>query len=297
MSPVRLAALIGGAAAFAIMVFVAVHALAPSRPRAAVVVVAAPPPAPTIKVLVAARDLAVGDRLVVQDLTWQPWPQSGLNPAFVTYGVASVAPQSQVAQLGKSADALKSAMLGSDQAAMAAYVGAVVREPMLKSEPVLASKVVRAGDAGLLAITLQPGMRAMAIPISAESSAGGFILPGDHVDLVQSRQIDQPGAPGGKVYVSGQVMKNVKVLAIDQNTHALKSSSAVIGATATLAVTPAQSELLAIAKAQGPMTLILRSYADSDGPAVAGQVQPQVLRSPVVRVFRNGASSDVVVAR
>ena len=89
---------------------------------------------------------------------------------------------------------------------------AVVHEPIIEGEPITDRKVVRAGAAGVLAATLDPGMRAMAVPLSAESAAGGFILPGDHVDVVQSRQVEVPGGTDKK-FASGSVLRNVKVLA------------------------------------------------------------------------------------
>jgi pilus assembly protein CpaB len=159
-------------------------------------------------------------------------------------------------------------------------------------------KVVHAGGGGVLAVTLDPGMRAMAVPLSAESAAGGFILPGDHVDVVQSRQMDGPN--GAKKYAAGSVLRNVKVLAIDQNTGKQKTPS-VVGATATLEVTPDEAELLALSKAQGELTLTLRSYADTAGASSAGsgpRLAQQVTVAPtVVQVFRNGAPSMVAVSQ
>jgi pilus assembly protein CpaB len=190
---------------------------------------------------------------------------------------------------------------GGAAGAAADYVGAIVRAPMLRGEPLMAAKVVKGTDAGVLAVSLDPGMRAMAVPLSAESAAGGFILPGDHVDVVQSRKVDEPG--GAQKFASGAVLRNVKVLAVDQQTSRGGGgrASAQVGATATLEVTPDQAELLALSKSQGELTLILRSYADIGGPSSAGAgpttVQTATVAPTVVKVFRNGASADVLVAR
>ncbi len=144
-------------------------------------------------------------------------------------------------------------------------------------------------------------MRAMAVPLSAESAAGGFILPGDHVDVVMTHELD--GAAGGKRFSSETVLRNVRVLAIDQTTSTPKDGSSVVGATATLQLSSKQSEVLALAKAQGALTLVLRSYADAGGPAVtvAQTDNDAAFRAAVVRVYRNGTASgsttEVTVTR
>ena len=77
------------------------------------------------------------------------------------------------------------------------YIGAVVREPILAGEPIVGRKIVRAGDSGYLAAYLEPGMRAMAIAVTVESAAGGFILPGDRVDVVLTAETSRNGAAEG----------------------------------------------------------------------------------------------------
>lgn len=300
MSPVRiavviLAALIGSAG-------LALFARSMATPKQ-VVVAAAPlaPPSPTTRVLVAAHDLQPGDRLTSGDFTWQEWPKTALNPQYVTDGPGAAPSKAALTDKVVSAATLKArdTLSGGAAGAAADYVGAIVRVTMLKGEPLIAAKVVKGTDAGVLAVSLDPGMRAMAVPLSAESAAGGFILPGDHVDVVQSRKVDQPG--GAQKFASGAVLRNVKVLAIDQQTKGAAKLSAQVGATATLEVTPEQAELLALSKSQGELTLILRSYADIAGPSSAGAgphaVETATVAPTVVKVFRNGASADVMVAR
>jgi pilus assembly protein CpaB len=145
-------------------------------------------------------------------------------------------------------------------------------------------------------------MRAMALPLSAESAAGGFILPGDHVDIVMTRQLDNAPSPTGantssnKVYTSNTVLDNVKVLAIDQSTGGQKGAS-VVGATGTVEVTQKQAETLLLAKSAGQLTFVLRSYADAQGPATPGDLKRTSADSNVVNVFRNGVSTPVMVTR
>jgi pilus assembly protein CpaB len=282
---------------------------------------------PMVKVLVAKRDLKIGDRLAADDLDWQEWPQKALNPAFITEtpppapapvaaasgqppaktdakaapakpadGKTTVAVQAKPGDAG-AVDKLTHtmAMLG-DGGPKARFVGAVVREPFLQGEPIVDRKVVKAGDGGFLSVVLPAGMRAMAVKVTVETAAGGFVLPNDHVDVILSRQL-QGG--GQAQFMSETVLRNIKVLAIDQSTQPDKGESTVVGATATLALTPADAEALALAKAQGDLSLVLRSYADLNGPtgrtpkarsmaSAAGQLS-------VVRVFRNGQPTDVPV--
>lgn len=278
---------------------------------------------PTAKVLVAARDLPIGARLTAQDLSWQSWPLDAVNEAYITDGsvalpkheptkeeleaakVAEEAAKKDEKKTGKAVEtAEKSAAQVADTARslfgeggpIEALTGAVVREVMLKGDPVTERKLVRAGESGVMAVVLNPGMRAMSIPVSVESAAGGFILPGDRVDVVLSRQV-QVGQ--GNEFRSETVMRNVKVLAIDQVTKPEDGAQSVVGATATLEVGADDSEALALADAQGDLALVLRSYADVGGPS-GRTARPQLTRGDAaatrtVRVWRDGEATAVAV--
>jgi pilus assembly protein CpaB len=88
-------------------------------------------------------------------------------------------------------------------------------------------------------------------------------------------------------------MQNIKVLAIDQSTRAGDEEQAVVGATATLEVGPRDAEALALAKSEGELSLVLRSYADTGGPS--GRVAAPVRQSSAIRVYRGGSPEVVVV--
>ncbi len=307
MSPVRMGVLVSVAFVAAVGLALIARSVAIGHARPAPVAVMAAPQAPMVRVLVAKRDLSPGDRLTPGDFNWQAWPAEGLNPAFITDGAAAAGPsvkapatvKIETAALNAASDKAHDLMASGAGGAAGKMVDAIVRDPILAGEPIVEGKVVHAGAAGILAVSLDPGMRAMSVPVSAESAAGGFILPGDHVDVVQSRQMDTSG--GAKKFASGAVLRNVKILAIDQNTTRTQKSAAVVGATATLEVSPAEAELLALSKSQGELTLILRSYADTAGNSSAGggpRLAEQVNVAPaVVKVFRNGAPADVAVTR
>jgi pilus assembly protein CpaB len=265
---------------------------------------AAETPAPSIpmtRVLVAARDLAPGKRLEDADLAWKDWPASEVAPIFITDGTQAAPvdakPAEKTADGGAVARVARAATEMATGGAKADYLGSVVREEIAAGEPIIARKIVRAGDSGYMAAYLEPGMRAMAIRVTVETAAGGFILPGDHVDVVLTREtnLGNIGATEGdrSKFTSATVMQNVKVLAIDQSTRAGDDEQAVIGATATLEVSASSAEALALAKSEGELSLVLRSYADTAGPS--GRVAAARTQTSAVRIYRGGAPEVVVV--
>jgi pilus assembly protein CpaB len=315
MKPAKIA-VICIAAISAIGLALVVRAMGSSGEPTAVAV-AAVETRPMAKVLVAAKDLEPGRRLTDGDLSWKDWPVDELNPVFITDGSvpvpAAAAPDAEAkpadakAEVNKKAEdaAARVTRAATDMAtggAKADYIGAVVREPILAGEPIVGRKIVRAGDSGYMAAYLEPGMRAMAIRVTVETAAGGFILPGDRADVLLTREVKTPGAGGGSEttkFVAATVMQNVKVLAIDQNTRAAENEQAVVGATATLEVSGRDAEVLALAKSEGELSLVLRSYADTAGPS--GRVPGATSRGNgaasggVVRVYREGATEAVAV--
>jgi pilus assembly protein CpaB len=281
------------AAVSAVALAFIVRGMAARPAPVAPVAVAAPVEKPMAKVLVAKRDLPIGTRITETDLHWQPWPADAVNPAFITDGSVAMpqqaavqgAPGAVVKAAGETAEAARKSLLNEVDAPIAALAGSIVKEPIFVNEPITDRKLVRAGDSGYMAIVLQPGMRALAIGVSVESGAGGFILPGDRVDIIQTQNAEGRQS-------THTVMTNVRVLAIDQKTEPDKDAQTVVGAVATLEVTPADAEFIALAKAQGELTLALRSYADIAGPTGrASRPQQAKAAGAGVRVWRNGQAT------
>lgn len=309
MKPAKIAVICIAAVA-AIGLALVVRAMGSSGAPTATAVAAVEAP-PMAKVLVAAKDLEPGRRLTDADLAWKDWPITEVNPVFITDGSVPIpgaaAPAAAEAKpaddktekIKKAEDAAarvtRAAADLSTGGAKAAYIGAVVREPILAGEPIVARKIVRAGDSGYMAAYLEPGMRAMAIRVTVETAAGGFILPGDRADVLLTREVKAPGGDAAK-FVTATVMQNVKVLAIDQSTRAADDALAVVGATATLEISGPDAEVLALAKSEGDLSLVLRSYADTAGPS--GRTAAATRRSEaanIVRVHREGQTEAVVV--
>ena len=306
MNSTRMAILAAASLAGVAAVGVVLHGMASARHAPPPPVAVAPvDPHPTVRVLVAKHDLNVGDRIAPADMTWQAWPADNLNPAFITDGSATpvAVPAGQLARnVSVATDAVKGVLSDPSKGAGAGLIDSIVRQPILANEPLVRAKLVHAGAGGLLAVSLDAGMRAVALPLTAENAAGGFILPGDHVDVLLTRSVDVPGATAGGAaasitagHVTTTVMRNVKVLAIDQNSGATKTP-AVVGATATVECTPAQAEYLVLSKASGTLTLMLRSYADAQGPAEIGQVK-KASAEQVVRVYRTATATPVPVSQ
>ncbi len=233
-------------------------------------------PAPQIatdEVLVAARDLPVGSKVAAGDLRWQTWPSEALTSGYIVK-----------ARTPDATTDLK---------------GALVRAPMLKGEPITSGKVINAGDAGFMAARLGAGMRAVSVAISPETGAGGFILPGDRVDVIVTREAR--GDTGREVEArSDTVLTNVRVLAVDQTFSESgneEGEKVVVGKTATLELTPRQAETLARAKALGDIWLSLRSLADmstagpEDTGALSANAAPEFKGNTAVSVVRYGVRS------
>jgi len=187
-----------------------------------------------VEVLTVTRDLAVGERIMASDLVWAPWPESSVVGG---YFVKATAP-----------------------ASIQELAGSVVKQALFKGEAVIAQRVVKAGEQGLLASLMEPGMRAVSIEISAESASGGLVLPNDRVDIILAYEQSADPARGiAQRSVATTIVTNVRVLAIDQNFSSYqKGEASQIGRTATLEVSPSEVELLALARRKGEVSLSLR---------------------------------------
>ena len=230
---------------------------APSTPGPAPVVAAAPEVVtqvieePTVQVLVAKTALTVGQRLTPGVLEWSEWPEDAARAEFFT------------------------------QAAMPEAVtemsGAVARYEFFPGEPIREAKLARA-DHGFLSAVLDPGTRAVAVQVSAESASGGFILPNDRVDVVLTTTVTNR-------QVSDTILKNVRVLAIDsrigetagtrepakdsgksdrpdEEAEEAAAPTTFASALATLALDPREAEVVIAATLTGRLSLVLRPTAD-----------------------------------
>jgi pilus assembly protein CpaB len=162
----------------------------------------------------------------------------------------------------------------------------------MSGEPITPSKLIKAGQGGVLAAILPAGMRAISTKIKEETAVGKMILPNDHVDVILSRRLRTKG--GAEDYISDTLFRNVRVLAIGQQIEAREGKKGAEGTTATLELTPRQAELLALANSMGEISLSLRSVADliagGTGPS-EGLDLSKSRTSNAVKVTRYGVKS------
>lgn len=295
MNPVRFLIVLVAAISAIGLAAVMQRALGQKPAAAPSAIAASVPGKPMTQVLVAKHDLAIGARLTGEDVTWQAWPTEAVNAAFITNGAAL--PKPEGAEKAKAAVTNAADMIGGVDPAKAVE-GAIVRDPILTGEPITPRKIVRGGDGGYLSVVLSPGKRAMAVPVTSETAVGGFILPGDRVDVLQTRETTSGADDGGsgKVTIAETILQNVRVLALDQSTAAEKDAKSIVAATATIEVSPADAEALTKAKATGPVTLALRAYTDLGGPSgVVGRVERKAQEDTVIRVNRGGQTTNISV--
>jgi pilus assembly protein CpaB len=287
MNPVRIA-ILGVALVAAIGLAVLLRGFfAPKTTSASLAAAAAKPAA---RVLVAARDLPVGTRLAAADMKWQPWPADSLNPAFITDGGAVPPANGDAARVAKGLMSGAKDIVTGGGPKMQAMEGAVVHDAIFKGEPIVRGKIVIAGQGGYMSVVLQPGMRAMSIPVSDETGAGGFVQPGDRVDVLEAHT-DQ--ARKG-AYISDTVVSNVRVLAVDQSTGPAKNGKSTVAKSLTLEVPADSAPDLAVARSRGGVSIALRSYADMAGGA-GGQTAPAAGHG--IRLIKGGVDSQTVVSQ
>src|SRR5439155_19799476 len=118
--------------------------------------------------------------------------------------------------------------------------GSIARSPFIAGEPIREQKLVRANGSGFMAAILPSGMRAISTQISPETGAGGFILPNDRVDVLLTLRTSRDANKGG----SETILRNIRVLAIDQTIEEKNGQKVVVGKTATLELLPSQAETL-----------------------------------------------------
>jgi pilus assembly protein CpaB len=215
--------------------YVAKNLLVAPQPE---VVLESAPQTPAIElteVLVLSGDVLMGQPVAGQ-LAWQAWPAAGLSDNFIT----------------KSAE----------PDAVEKYQNAIARLAMYKDEPLRKSKLIGEGQSFMSSI-LPSGMRAVATQIAADTSAGGFILPNDYVDVIMTRRSDTATSTGG--FVTETILKNIRVLAIDQAIQEDEEGRRVkVGETATLELTPQQAEIITVAQQMADrLMLALRSVTDT----------------------------------
>jgi pilus assembly protein CpaB len=182
---------------------------------------------PTRTIVVASRPLRFGSDLSAANLREIAWPEEAL-PA------GSFSKISEVTSEGRR-------------------IALTAVEP---NEPILNSKITGPGQRATLSAVIQDGMKAVTIRVNDVDGVGGFVLPGDHVDIVLTRQGDKSNA------LNDVVLQSTRVLAIDQIADE-RSDKPTVAKSVTLEVNTAGAQKLALASSVGTLSLMLRKAGEA----------------------------------
>jgi pilus assembly protein CpaB len=180
----------------------------------------------TVPAVVAAQPFAFGEKITADKLKVVRWPAAGIPAGTFQRVTDAVGVDDRVALR---------AIETNELVTVAAVSG---KESRLSASQLLGST-----------------MRAISIPINEASAAGGFIAPGDRVDVFLTRQ------PDDSLPYSDLLIQNARVLAVGQDSNVAKDKPEVVK-TATIEVTPLQAQKLALAANVGTLTLSLRNILD-----------------------------------
>ena len=149
-----------------------------------------------------------------------------------------------------------------------ALVGAMVRRPLAAGEPLRAEDIMKPGDHGFLAAVMEPGARAVTIPVDAASGLSGLVWPGDRVDLILTQANTDATIPRGRRVGAETVLSNVRVIAIDQ--QLMQGTGDGQARTVTLEVNADQAQRVAVAMRLGQLSLSVRSASTDSSAALTG---------------------------
>jgi pilus assembly protein CpaB len=132
----------------------------------------------------------------------------------------------------------------------------VVLAAIEANEPVLSLKITGAGQRATLSALVKPGMKAVTIRVNDVEGVGGFVLPGDHVDVVLTRQIEKGSA------TTEVVLQNTRVLAVDQSADE-RAAKAAVAKSVTLEVATVDAQKVWLASSVGSLSLLLRKAGET----------------------------------
>ena len=190
---------------------------------------------PTLSIVVADHDLGFGETLNPQSLRLVNYPEDAI-------------PQGTFRSF--------------DDIFAADTARTIVLSQMRANEPVMDYKISGPNGKGSLSAMISEGYRAAAIHVDALTGVGGFIVPGDYVDVLYMRRPDLQNAKKSPDMISDVLLQNVKVLGIDQNNNP-DSQKADVASTVTLEVTNEDAQRLHLALDTGQLSLTLRGIGQT----------------------------------
>ncbi len=235
---------------------------------------------PKTQILVAAKPIEVGNLLTEENIKWKTWPLDAAYPGTI--------------------------QRKDKQKPLEALSGRAIR-PIILDEPVVSGSIV-SDDGGFLAAALEPGYRAVAVKVGASTMAGGFINPGDYVDVLLTYKVSVSAMSADPAvqtemqkvieenvdrFATETVLQNIKVLGIDQRATKGEETAAKVGKTMTLQVTEREAEVLALASQMGDLSLSLRALGDDN---ITTEYPPVVSDARIIRMNKEIAAEMNKVA-
>ena len=194
------------------------------------------------KILVAAQDLPIGKILGPKDFSWRTWPKDGLIGSYIK----------------------------NEDIANRTIQGLVVRHGIRKGEPIVKNRLVAQGERGFLSAVLAPEMRAITLSVTRTSGLAGLVYPGDRVDVILVHNVRD--SQGIERQAAETVLRNARILAVDDRMNDQSANKPAVGKTATLEVPESMMERMAVLQRMGNLTLALRSLprsTDENGFTIA----------------------------
>jgi pilus assembly protein CpaB len=172
--------------------------------------------------------------------------------------------------------------------------GRAVRGSILAGEPLIEGKLAPglAGKGGIMSMLVPEGQRGVTIKLDEAVRESGFLLPNSRVDVL----VSMPKAPGSSEKIAKVILQDVTVLAAGQTVE-LRDNKPVTNTTVTLALTPQQTERLAVAQAEGKLMLVQRNLRDTQVVRTAGATPSSLLTDGAVAAPTPEATPKATVVR
>jgi pilus assembly protein CpaB len=226
-----------------------------------------------VEIMIAAEDIPFGAIIEAHMLRSRPWPSEALPDGAFTRPEGLIATNGQEPRRA--------------------------RTPISRGQPVLVSQVSEFGQKVTIVETLSENGRAVAITVNAETAAGGFVTPGDYVDVILTQG-------SGDDLRAVTILQNIRVIAVDQDANQ-QSDAPQVSRTVTVDVTPQQGQTLALAQRAGRLNLMLRDFSTEDDQPMRSlrlsdvlleesPVPEEVVRARTITV-RRGTEVETVAAR
>lgn len=166
----------------------------------------------------------------------------------------------------------------------------IVLSPLESNEQVLSVKITGPGQRATLSALVGEGMKAVSVRVNDVEGVGGFVLPGDRVDVVLTRQMDKGNA------TTEVVLQNARVLAVDQSADD-RATKAAVAKAVTLEVDTVGAQKIWLAASVGSLSLLLRKAGEQGAERTRRVTLDDLSKPESVVPEKNNAVANVAVQR